>query len=133
MRGRLSGASSRITKTLVALSAPLAMACAGAAMPVPVFLPGERVDCLFEVVGELTVQGPFGARGDDDGGSREVFLQGVRLGVGQEAAESGADAVMLREFLYERDSAAAENDAPEIVAVEGMLISFVDPACARDE
>jgi len=102
-------------------------------MPVPVFLPGERVDCLFEVVGELTVQGPFEARDDADGGSREAFLQGVRLGVGQEAAESGADAVMLREFLYDRDSAAAENDAPEIVAVEGMLISFVDPACARDE
>ena len=102
-------------------------------MLVPVFLPGEQVDCLFEVVGEVTVQGPFGARDDIEGGSREVLLQGVRLQVGQEAAGSGADAVMVRELLYDRDSAAAEDDAPEIIAVEGMLLSFVDPACVPSE
>ena len=79
-------------------------------MPVPVFLPGERVDCLFE-----------------------VLLQGVRLEVGREVAGSGADAVMIRELLYDRDSAVAEDDAPEIIAVEGMLLSFVDPACVPGE
>ena len=102
-------------------------------MLVPVFLPGERVDCLFEVVGEVTVQGPF--RGEDDGdvASRDVILQGVRLEVGQEAAGSGADAVMIRELLYDRDSTATEDEAPEIIAAEGMLISFVDPTCGRGE
>lgn len=129
MRDRFSRAISGVAKTLVALSAPWVMACAGGAMLVPVFLPGERVDCLFEVVGEVTVQGPFGARDNGDGGAREVILQGVRLEMGQEAARSGADAVMVRELLYDRDSAAAEAGAPEIIAVEGMLLSFVDPAC----
>ena len=82
--------------------------------------------------GEVTVRGPF--RGQDDGGgaSREAILQGVRLEVGQETADSGADAVMVRELLYDRDSTVAEDDAPEIVAVEGMLISYVDPACALE-
>ncbi len=102
-------------------------------MPVPVFLPGERVDCLFEVLGEVTVQGPFRSRDDIEGGSREVILQGVRLEVGQDVAGSGADAVMIRELLYDRDSAATEDDAPEIIAVEGMLLSFVDPACVPGE
>ena len=91
------------------------------------------MDCLFEVVGEMTVQGPFRARDDIEGGSREVILQGVRLEVGQEAAGSGADAVMVRELLYDQDSAAAEDDTPEIVAVEGMLLSFVDPTCVPGE
>ena len=120
-------------KILTGLSVLLALACAGGAMPVPVFLSGERVDCLFEVLGEVTVQGPFGSRDDIEGGSREVILQGVRLEVGQEVAGSGADAVMIRELLYDRDSAAAEADAPEIIAVEGMLLSFVDPACVPGE
>ena len=96
----------------------------------PVFLPGEQVDCLFEVVGEVTVQGPFRGRNDGDRTAREVILEGVRLKVGQEAAASGADAVMVRELLYDRDATAAGDGPPEIVAVEGMLISFVDPACA---
>ena len=127
---RLPSAILRAAKLSTVLSAPLALACAGGAL-LPVFLPGERVDCLFEVVGEVTVRGPF--RGQDDGGaSREGILQGVRLEVGQETADSGADAVMVRELLYDRDSTAAEDDAPEIVAVEGMLISYVDPACARE-
>ncbi len=102
-------------------------------MLVPVFLPGEQVDCLFEVVGEVTVQGPFRARDDIEGGSREAVLQGVRLEVGREAAGSGADAVMVRELLYDRDFVAAEDDAPEIIAVEGMLLSFVDPTCVPGE
>ncbi len=102
-------------------------------MLVPVFLPGEQVDCLFEVVGEVTVQGPFRARDDIEGGSREGILQGIRLEVGREVAGSGADAVMVRELLYERDSAAAEDDAPAIVAVEGILLSFVDPTCVPGE
>ena len=102
-------------------------------MLVPVFLPGEQVDCLFEVVGEVTVQGPFRARDDIEGGSREVILQGVRLEGGQEVAGSGADAVMIRELLYDRDSAVAEDDAPEIIAAEGILLSFVDPACVPGE
>jgi len=100
-------------------------------MPVHVYLPGERVDCLFEVVGEVTVQGPFRGPNDGDGTSREVVLEGVRLEVGQEEAGSGADGVMVRELVYDRDSAAARDGLPEIVAVEGMLISFVDPACPR--
>lgn len=123
----------RAAKILTALSAPMALACAGGAMPVPVFLPGEQVDCLFEVVGEVTVQGPFRAHDGIEGGSREVILQGVRLQVGQEVAGSGADAVMVRELLYDRDSAVAENDVPEILAVEGILLSFVDPTCVPGE
>ncbi len=102
-------------------------------MLVPVFLPGEQVDCLFEVVGEVTVQGPFRAGDDIEGGSREVILQGIRLEVGREAAGSGADAVMVRQLLYDRDFVAAEDDAPEIIAVEGMLLSFVDPTCVPGE
>jgi hypothetical protein len=128
-----SNNGSRAAKILTALSAALAFACAGGAMLVPVFLPGEQVDCLFEVVGEVTVQGPFRARDDIEGGSREVILQGVRLEVGQEVAGSGADAVMIRELLYDRDSAVAEDDAPEIIAAEGILLSFVDPACVPGE
>ena len=120
-------------KILTALSAPWVFACGGSAMRVPVFLPGERVDCLFEVVGEVMVEGPFRARGDIEGGSREVILQSVRLEVGQEAAGSGADAVMVRELLYDRDFVTAEDDAPEIIAVEGMLLSFVDPTCVPGE
>ncbi len=110
----------------------MALGCA-VAMPIPVFLPGERVECLFEVMGEITVEGPFRARDDVEEGFRAAVLQGVRLEVGQEAAESGADAVMVRELLYERDPAVTENDAPEIIAVEGMLLSFVDPACVPTE
>ena len=125
--------SSRVVKIMVVLSAAWVVACAGGGMPVPVFLPGERVDCLFEVIGEVTVQGPFEVGDDSLGGSRGVVLEGIRLGVGQEAAESGADAVMVREILYDRDSTAAENDTPEIIAVEGLLVSFVDPACTPDE
>ncbi len=102
-------------------------------MLVPVFLPGEEVDCLFEVVGEVTVEGPFRADDDIEGGSREAILQGVRLGVGEEVAGSGADAVMVRELLYDRNFVAAEDDAPEIIAVEGMLLSFVDPTCVPGE
>jgi hypothetical protein len=36
---------------------------------------------------------------------------------------------MVREFIYGPDPGAAEASAPQVVAVEGMLISFVDPAC----
>ena len=57
------------------------------------------------------------------------MLQAVRLEVGRRTAQSGADAAMVREFIYELDPATAEAGPPEIVAVEGMLISFVDPAC----
>jgi len=116
-------------KLLTALSAPLALACAGGAMLVPVFLPGERVECLFEV----TVQRPFRAIDDIEGGPWEAVLQGLRLEVSRQVVESGADAVMVRELLYDRDSTASEDDPPEIVAVEGMLLSFVDPACVSNE
>lgn len=133
VRVRRPCGASRAAKTLTVLSAPWVFACAGGAMLVPVFLPGERVDCLFEVVGDVTVQGPFRARDDIAGGSREAILRGVRLEVGQEAAGSGADAVMIREFLYDRDSGAAEDGAPDIIAVEGMLLSFVDPDCVPGE
>ncbi len=125
-------ASFRAAKMLVMLTVPLALSCAGNAMLVPVFLPGERMDCLFEVVGEVTVQGPFGTGGDGDGPSRDVVMQSVRLEVGQEAAGTGADAVMIRAFQYDRDSSAAEDNAPEIIAVDGMLVSFVDPTCVPD-
>ena len=133
VRVQLPRAISRSAKLLTALSAPLALACAGGGMRIPVFLPGERVECLFEVIGEVTVEGPFRALDDIEGGPREAVLQGVRLEVSQQAVESGADAVMIRELLYDRDLAATEDDAPEIVAVEGMLLSFVDPACVPNE
>ena len=81
------------------------------------------------MVGDLTVQGPFRAQDDVPGGAREAMLQAVRLEVGRRTAQSGADAAMVREFIYELDPATAEAGPPEIVAVEGMLISFVAPAC----
>ncbi len=102
-------------------------------MLTPVFLPGERVNCLFEVVGEVTVQGPFPARDDVEAGSGGVVMQGVRLEVSRAVARSGADAVMLRELVYDRDPGAAGADAREIIAVEGMLLSFVDPTCVPTE
>ena len=124
---------SSATKLLSALSAAWAFACAGGAMLAPVFLPGERVDCLFEVVGEVTVQGPFPVPDDGEPGSRDAVMQGVRLEVSRAVARSGADAVMLRELVYDRDARAAGADAPEIIAVEGMLLSFVDPTCVPTE
>jgi hypothetical protein len=115
------------------------VACAGfgtarrkdAPDPVRVFLPGEPLDCLFEVIGEVTVQGPFRPSGDIDGGVRERLLEGVRLAVSRETAESGAQAVMVREIVYDENFRATEDDGPEITAVEGILLSFVDPACLR--
>ncbi len=126
-RVRLPRSVPKSARLLGALVAPLALGCAGATLPV--FLPGEPVECLFEVIGEVTVEGPFRAAEDIEGGSRGAVLEGVRLEVGQQAVGSGADAVMVRELLYERDRAATEDDAPEIIAAEGMLLSFVDPAC----
>ena len=82
--------------------------------------------------GDVTVEGPFRAVDDVEGGPREAILQGVRLEVGQQAAESGADAVMVRELVYERDAATAEASSPEIIAVAGMLVSFVDPVCVPE-
>ena len=126
---RLPCAISRAAKMLTALSVPWALACAGGPDLFPVFLPGDRVECLFEVIGEVTVRGPFRAGDDVPEGSREAVLQGVRLEVSRRVAESEADAAMVREFIYDRDSTAAEDSTPEIIAVEGMLLSFVDPAC----
>ena len=127
----------RAARVSTVLSAPWVLACAVLSTPgpndrpgpVPVFLPGERVECLFEVIGEVTVQGPFEAPDDLDVGARDLILEVVRLEVGREAAESGAHAVMVREVLYEEDPTAAEANTPEITAVEGILLSFVDPAC----
>ena len=87
------------------------------------------MECLFEVIGDVTVRGPFGAGDDVPEGSREAILQGVRLEVSRRVAEAGADAAMVREFIYDPDSAVAETSIPEIIAVEGILLSFVDPAC----
>lgn len=137
MRVRLPWAIPGAARVLTALVAPWFFACAGAGTAgldglsevVPVFLPGERVDCLFEVVGEVTVRGPFRARDDIDGGSREILMRGVRLKVGREGAASGAHAVMVREVLYEQEPTAAEDNTPEIISVEGILLSFVDPTC----
>ena len=114
---------------LTALSATWALACAGGPGLFPVYLPGDRVECLFEVIGDVTVRGPFRAGDDVPEGSREAMMQGVRLEVGRRVAESGADAAMVREFIYDPDTGAAETSIPEIIAVEGILLSFVDPAC----
>tara|TARA_B100001146_G_C16124034_1_gene409291 strand:- start:20 stop:259 length:240 start_codon:yes stop_codon:yes gene_type:complete len=76
------------------------------------------------------VEGPFQAADGIEGGSREAILGGVRLEVSQQAVGADADAVMVRELLHRRDAAAAEAGAPETMAAEGMLISYVDPACA---
>ncbi len=129
----MEGSAGRSAQLSTALSASLVLACAGATMRLPVYLPGERVECLFEVMGELTVEGPFRVVDDVDGGYREAVLEGVRLEVSRRALESGADAVMVRELLYDRDPGAIEDDPPEIVTVEGMLLSFVDPACVPNE
>ena len=126
---RLPRAISQAVKILTAPSAPWALACAGGPGLFPVYLPGDRVECLFEVIGDVTVRGPFRAGDDVPEGSREAILQGVRLEVSRRVAEAGADAAMVREFIYDPDSAVAETSIPEIVAVEGILLSFVDPAC----
>ncbi len=126
---RLPCAISRAAKMLTALSAPWALACAGGPGLFPVYLPGDRVECLFEVIGDVVVQGPFRAGDDVPEGSREAVLQGVRLEVSRRVAESGADAAMVREFIYDVGTAGAEASTPEIIAVEGMLVSFVDPTC----
>jgi hypothetical protein len=120
---------SKAAKMLIALSVPWVLACAGTPNVLPVYLPGDPVDCLFEVIGDVTVSGPFRAVDDVPGGAREAMLQGVRLEVGRRVAESGADAAMVREFIYDVDTAGAEASTPEIIAVEGMLVSFVDPTC----
>ena len=62
-------------------------------------------------------------------GIREVILEGVRLEVGRQTVDSGADAVMVRELVYRSDPAVAASDFPEIVAAEGILLHFVDPGC----
>ena len=120
---------SKAAKMLIALSVPWVLACAGTPNVLPVYLPGDPVECLFEVIGDVTVSGPFRAVDDVPGGAREAMLQGVRLEVGRRVAESGADAAMVREFIYDADTAGGEDSTPEIIAVEGMLVSFVDPAC----
>jgi hypothetical protein len=120
---------SKAAKMLIALSVPWVLACAGTTNVLPVYLPGDPVECLFEVIGDVTVPGPFRAADDVPGGAREAMLQGVRLEVGRRVAESGADAALVREFIYDVDTAGAEASTPEIIAVEGMLVSFVDPAC----
>lgn len=120
---------SQAVKMLPVLSVPWVLACAGGPSLFPVYLPGDRVECLFEVVGDVTVRGPFRARYDVPEGSREAMLQGVRFEVSRRVAESGADAAMVREFSYDPDSGTAETSIPEITAVEGILLSFVDPAC----
>ena len=102
-------------------------------MRIPVFLPGEPVECLFQVIGDVTVEGPFRAVDDVGVGPREAILQGVRLEVSRQADRLGADAVMVRELLYDRDAVVTEDGPPEIVAVEGMLLSFVDPTCVQSE
>jgi len=119
----------KAAKMLIALSVPWVLACAGTPNVLPVYLPGDPVECLFEVIGDVTVPGPFRAVDDVPGGAREAMLQGVRLEVGRRVAESGADAAMVREFIYDADTAGGEDSTPEIIAVEGMLVSFVDPAC----
>lgn len=129
----MGGSAGRSARLLTMLSGPLALACAGGAMVVPVYLPGERVECLFEVMDDVTVEGPFRVPDDVEGGYREAVLEGVRLEVSRRAFELGADAVMIRELRYDRDAAATEDDAPEIIAVEGMLLSFVDPTCVPNE
>ncbi len=138
---RLSRVASRTVKAATLLSTPAIVACAvigsqgtsSLAVPVPVFLPGESVDCLFEVIGEVTVQGPFEVPDDIDGGSRQPILDRVRLDVGREGAESGANAVMIREIQYDENSTATRASRPLITAVEGMLLSFVDPACVAGQ
>lgn len=71
----------------------------------------------------------------------EAFEDSLTLDVAMIAADAAidafgdmallfADGAMVREFIYEPDSVVAEASTPAIVAVEGMLISFVDPACA---
>lgn len=127
----------RTAKVSVVFSVPWVVGCAlfgtqgpnDALDPVPVYLPGERVECLFEVIGEVTVPGPFPGSDEVDGGQREAVLERIRLGVGREAAGSGAHAVMVRDVRYETDAVGAGNNPPEILAVEGVLLSFVDPAC----
>lgn len=98
---------------------------------VPVFLPDERVTCLFEVLGTVTVQGPFPAtnRGGD---TSATMMDGVRAKLGVEAARADADAALVRRLIYDRDQTPALGNPPLLLAVEGVLLHFVDPACDVD-
>ena len=97
----------------------------------PVFLPDEQVGCLFEVLGTVTVRGPFRAR--NDGGNTSVtMMDAVRSKLGIEAARADADAALVRRFTYDRDRPLSPGELPTPLAVEGVLLKFVDSDCRLD-
>ena len=96
----------------------------------PVFLPDEQVGCLFEVLGTVTVQGPFPAA--NNGGDTSAMMDAVRSKLGVEAARADADAVLVRRFIYDRDRPVSRDELPTPLAVEGVLLEFVDPDCRFD-
>jgi len=98
---------------------------------VPVFLPDEQVACLFEVLGTVTVQEPFPTtnRGGD---ASATMMDGVRAKLGVEAARADADAALVRRLIYDRDRTPSPGEPPLLLAVEGVLLDFVDPACDID-
>jgi hypothetical protein len=98
---------------------------------VPVFLPDEQVACLFEVLGTVTVQGPFPTtnRGGD---TSATMMDGVRSKLGVEAARADADAALVRRLIYDRNRTPSPGEPPLLLAVEGVLLHFVDPACDVD-
>jgi hypothetical protein len=107
------------------------MGCFGTGRTVPVFLPDEQVACLFEVLGTVTVQGPFPTR-NRGGDASATMMDGVRAKLGVEAARADADAALVRRLIYDRDRTPALGEPPLLLAVEGVLLDFVDPACDVD-
>ncbi len=99
---------------------------------VQVIMPDERVPCPFEALGMVTVRGPFVPSTDEDDASSGELLAGIRAKLGDEAARMGADAALVRRFLYDRRRPSSTGPA-EVRAVEAVLLDFVDPACVRPD
>ena len=97
----------------------------------PVFLPDEQVGCLFEALGTVTVQGPFPAP-NRGGAESDDMMNEVRSKLGVEAARAGADGALVRRFIYDRDRPLPRGEPPTLLAVEGVLLDFVDPTCRPD-
>ena len=103
---------------------------AGRPARVQVMMPDERVACAFEALGAITVRGPFVISTDENDASSSELLTGIRAKLGREAAKKGADAAMVRRFLYDRRERVSAGPS-EIRGVEAVLIEFVDPDCMR--
>ena len=93
-------------------------------------MPNERVPCAFEALGVVTVRGPFVLSTVADEASSGELLTGIRGKLGREAAKKGADAALVRRFLYDRRQPSSTGPT-EVQGVEAVLVGFVDPDCMQ--